>query len=195
MANHCYNEFTVKCSNSVEAHKVLAALNNMYSKDIVYIDDCMKQVGIRVPKNMDYRDHICAEATQNNEDATVIYFTTESAWSPRPNSWKHLIQRISPTAKVYFYAEEPGQGIFQTNNPDYFDKYYVDIFLDKEVEGVEEGTNLCSKEEVISILQKLLRTSNDDIEDLLTLAEETDWGDNGVYIYPIDSFDFMDYDY
>lgn len=123
MANNCYNEFKIKCTNTVEAQKVLDTINEMYDQGIVCVDDCMKHLGITVPTHIDFRDYIWGKAVQYSDDDRVVYLRTESAWGPQPNTWRNIITTISPTAKVFFYAEEPGQGIFQTNNPDYLDKY------------------------------------------------------------------------
>lgn len=51
----------------------------------------------------------------------------ESAWKPLPDMWKAIMQKHAPYCGVYWYAEEPGSEVFETNDlsKKHFDMDYV----------------------------------------------------------------------
>jgi hypothetical protein len=67
-----------------------------------------------------------------NDDNTALEFTTESAWAPCIEVHE-LIEKRFPDLKVYYYAEEPGFELYETNDTEgaYFTgTVVVDIYTD-----------------------------------------------------------------
>lgn len=59
----------------------------------------------------------------------TLKFTTETAWS-QADEVMDLICEKYPSLSYYFYTEEPGMGIYQTNDDEgrfYPERYYVDL--------------------------------------------------------------------
>lgn len=55
-----------------------------------------------------------------------IQIDTETAWGPMNEMWTSLIERYLPDGEFYYTAEEPGNEVYLTNDPDYIEKYYFD---------------------------------------------------------------------
>lgn len=67
-------------------------------------------------------------------DGDVLRFFTETAWSPC-NETFDLVREAFPSLYYYFQAEEPGMGIYETNDEygAYFsDKYFLDVCTPEE---------------------------------------------------------------
>lgn len=63
----------------------------------------------------------------------TLRFTTETAWAPC-NETLDLVCEKFPSLCYYYQTEEPGMGIYETNDSEgkYFtDKYIVDLCIDK----------------------------------------------------------------
>ncbi len=63
-----------------------------------------------------------------------INLGTETAWGPMLKMWLDIIDKYCPGAEFVYTAEESGNGLYQTNDPDYIGKYYVDSW-ENEVEA------------------------------------------------------------
>ena len=100
------------------------------------------------------------------EDQLTI--ETETAWSPMLSIWTKLIDTYIPDARLFYTAEEPGCGIYYTNDYDYVDKYVIDSWID--VESNWEA----SEKEVIETLQKLLNTEITDVNKLINMLYESE---------------------
>lgn len=78
----------------------------------------------------------------------TLKFSTETAWGPC-NEVFDLIRQKFPSLSYYFLSEEPGMGVFQTNDRDgkYFtDKFRADICTPEEEYQCEyfEDKQVCS---------------------------------------------------
>ena len=58
----------------------------------------------------------------------VISFTQETAWNPMFGLWFKIFDKYNLDCDIIYTAEEPGNGIFLTNDDDYIDEYYLDIW-------------------------------------------------------------------
>ncbi len=63
--------------------------------------------------------------------APRLLVTTETAWCPMLKMWVALVKRYCPKSRIVYIAEEPGWGIYVTNDPEYKRKYNMDSFNDK----------------------------------------------------------------
>lgn len=60
------------------------------------------------------------------KDDDVLRFFTETAWSPCNETFE-LVREAFPSLRYYFQAEEPGVGIYETN--DEYGTYFTDRFF------------------------------------------------------------------
>jgi len=102
-----------------------------------------------------------------------ININTETAWGPMLEMWKLLCEKYLPGADIYYTAEECGNGLFQTNDPDVVGKYYIDVW-DTPPDGFEEEESVYEAEEddTIEFLQRVLKTDETDIKKLIDMADE-----------------------
>jgi len=102
-----------------------------------------------------------------------ININTETAWGPMLEMWKLLCEKYLPGADIYYTAEECGNGLFQTNDPDVVGKYYIDVW-DTPPEGFEEEESVYEAEEddTIEFLQRVLKTDETDIKKLIDMADK-----------------------
>ena len=124
MANRCFNEYWITCENQEKAKKLCDFLNSQVENKQNYLDEVMKAINLSIDPNKDYRDYIDSIPYIGRDHQTVI-FTTDSAWTPNPNTWNLICKKFDPNAKLLYYAEEPGCKIFASNNPKILLKYLV----------------------------------------------------------------------
>lgn len=185
MANRCTNLYWALCPTTEEANKLCKFLLGWYNTKKGYIDEIMKSVGIDPESIGNHRDYIDLEPYVK-KGTTTVYFGTDSAWTPNPNTWQEICQKIIPECTLLYYAEEPGSGIFSSNNPDFYTKYYVDVYCEEAVWDANEGSGIYSEEDVVTLLQEALSTREENIDKLLSRAEETDFGEgNSLIVEPI----------
>lgn len=108
-----------------------------------------------------------------------INVNTETAWGPMLEMWKLLCDKYLPGAEIYYTAEESGNGLYQTNDPDVIGKYYIDI-VDTQPDEFEdvEGEYEASLEETVKLLQRIYKTKETDIDKLIKkyeMSDENEW--------------------
>ena len=101
-----------------------------------------------------------------------IYITTETAWGPMLEMWRLLCEKYLPDAEIYFTAEESGNGLYETNDPDVLGTYYIDLWEPPE-EFIDETSEYEADEDyVVGFLQRVLKTDESDIDKLLKMADD-----------------------
>lgn len=116
-----------------------------------------------------------------------LMVSTETAWEPMLAMWDKLVQReLGPEAWIEFMAEEPGFGIFTSNDPEYIGKYKIDSWSD-----VIEN-DFVNKSQLIKILQDLLQTKEKNLKNLMKMLENSSYGDE-IYIHQIKESDIEDW--
>ena len=103
-----------------------------------------------------------------------INLNTETAWGPMLEMWKLLCERYLPGAEIYYTAEESGNCLYQTNDPDMIGKYYIDIWEPPEEFEDEESMYDAEEDVTIEFLQRVLKTDEKDIDKLFSMAEDID---------------------
>lgn len=121
--------------------------------------DTGKTTDVRCRGNMCYKDL--------HEDQLTI--ETETAWSPLMSIWTKLIDTYIPDARLFYTAEEPGCGIYYTNDYDYVDKYVIDSW-NEDIESNWEA----NEEVVVEILQELLNTKVTDVNELINMLYDSE---------------------
>ena len=118
----------------------------------------------------------CRGSLQNFEyHKENIYITTETAWGPMLEMWKLLCDKYLPDADIYYTAEESGNGLYKTNNPDVIGKYYIDTW-DTPPEEFKDVTSEyeASLEYTTHLLQRILDTKESDIDKLIDMLNRSD---------------------
>ena len=105
-----------------------------------------------------------------------IIIDTETAWSPMLEMWQLLCQKYLRGAEIYYTADEGGNELYQTNDPDMIGKYYIDIIdnVPEEFDDIAESEYEATEEMVIKLLQRVLHSDETDIKKLLDLLDESD---------------------
>ena len=101
-----------------------------------------------------------------------INLSTETAWGPMLEMWKLLCEKYLPGSELYYTAEESGNGLFQTNDPDYIGRYYIDVWEPPEEFEEEESVYDAEEDDTIEFLQRVLKTDETDIKKLIDMADE-----------------------
>lgn len=105
-----------------------------------------------------------------------INISTETAWSPMLEMWQLLCQKYLRGAEIYYTADEGGNELYQTNDPDMIGKYYIDIVDDvpEEFDDIAESEYEATEEMVVKLLQRILHSDETDIKKLLDLHYKSD---------------------
>lgn len=115
-------------------------------------------------------------------DGEVLKFFTETAWSPCNETFDLVMEKF-PSLRYYFQAEEPGMGIYETNDEDgtYFpDRYFLDActpdeeYLSEYFETEEEALEWLEEE-----VGKPIKTG----EDVDALAAEWEEQNENAFCY------------
>jgi hypothetical protein len=159
MANDCYTYIDIQFSTEKEAKGACDKIDSWCEKISEsghdnWLGNVCVNAGIMTLEEVygsspKYRCRGSVEYTEVSGDTVQI--TTDTAWSPMLKMWKAICEKHFPEAEIVYSAEEPGAGIFFTNDPVLVGCYNVDLFND-DVDPDRE----CSEESLRSILIKLL---------------------------------------
>ena len=103
----------------------------------------------------------------NYDGANELGISVGDAWCPQLGIYKLLQEKFAPDCELIFIAEEPGCDVYVTNDPEYIDKWIVEL-LDDNPEY--DSLWYVSEDEARKFLQKILNTNEDDMGKLTTLA-------------------------
>ena len=103
-------------------------------------------------------------------DDGILSIETETAWSEM-DEVRRYIEKVYPALKIYYYEEECGCEIYQTNDRhgQFFSSRY--IFDDQDGEGMEYFDK---PETLLAFTSKAMRTKFQTIEELEEAVEESD---------------------
>ena len=101
-----------------------------------------------------------------NKENNTLTFTTETAWKEM-DEWREFIESCYKTIKMLYVTEEPGCGIYQTNDLEgvfFKDKYVLDYTenveyfetIDQAVEFIEELIGLKIEDKTVNGIQEKL---------------------------------------
>lgn len=177
MPNWCCTNMHIYCDDTEKLNNLNSLIDEWTSKD--YMDngfghhwlgnivlgsgvgtvDTNKETDLRCRGTLLYKD-ICGGE---------LIIETETAWSPMMEMWTKIVDKYLPNADLFYTAEEPGCGIFYTNDPDYVDKYVIDSWN----ENIESNWE-ASEENVRELLQELLETDETDVKKLIDMFYYSD---------------------
>ena len=177
MANCCCTNMHIYCDDTEKLNNLNSLIDEWTSKNYmpngfghhwlgnivlgsgVGTVDTNKETDLRCRGTLLYKDICCGELT----------IETETAGSPMMEMWIKIIDKYLPDANLFYTAEEPGSGIFYTNDPDYVDKYVIDSWN----ENIESNWE-ASEENVRELLQELLETDETDVKKLIDMFYYSD---------------------
>ena len=126
----------------------------------------------------------------------VLRVETETAWVPMHELWDALLHKIGSHCHYFYFAEEPGFELYETNDTEkaYFDAdYIIDACWESHnheqfQEYFEEGLNDWTSHDLKPILQELLKDWKSSLQELIMQLTQlqTDWNvGDGIYIHPV----------
>lgn len=181
MPNWCYTSYTFVGDKKEikKLHKLMKQLENRKKPSVesafgtTWLGCLVEALGKK------WEDVWCRGWWDNLElCGNELKFTTETAWSAAEEVMK-FIGEVFPSLGYFYYSEEPGMGIYETNDDTglyYPDRYYVDLcapdksymseyFLNKEDMLASVGDTLkqpfTSEEEVERFFEEAKKENED----------------------------------
>ena len=144
MANTCFTAYVIDGKRK-EVQSLFSKMNNLEKrkKPLEGSDFGNTWLGNLVIKlGGDWRKIYCRGAWSDLDwNGSILRFNTETAWGPMNEVFK-FIKSIYPSLKIYYMAEEDGNGVFITNDAEghYFrDRYRIEYDCDYEYFTTIEG--------------------------------------------------------
>lgn len=172
MANICTNQYKIIFGDEEKAKRFFdfigGGTTSVYNLGVA--------AKISDAERRDVREWIEDKEVSGNS----VRISTESKWTPCPNAWRDIARTFDEDVEVFYEAEEPGCGIFNSNDPEFVGKYVYDFW------DLPEGSVMChcceagvaDEGEMLEILQKALGTNAQDLETLLNLIDSKDLSDS-----------------
>lgn len=191
MPNWCYTNINI-CHNDKDKlkdffDKVEEWRQKPYKKNdfdtysLGWLGNIVGNSGLAEWKDNDFVPSIrCRGSLQTFElKENSINIDTETAWGPMLKMWQLLCEKYLPGADIYYTAEECGNGLYQTNDPDVIGKYHIDVY-DTPPDGFEDidSEYEASLEYTVDVLQRILKTDESDIDkliDKLEMSDDQEW--------------------
>lgn len=126
----------------------------------------------------------------DKDDDDIIYLSTESAWSPSVSMFNKIIDDYFPGLDFTYIAEEPGCGLYMTNDPDYDKMYHCDV-------GIKDGDTFfddCTYDGIKNFIEKKLGKNFEGFDDLLKYLSELDLESEDCIVeyYSIEPYAFVE---
>ena len=178
MPNWCYTNITINHESEAEVEKLEKLIEEWTSKDYmpngfghkwlgnVVLGSGVGTVDTDKATDLRCRGTIC-DYYRNGSELTI---NTETAWSPMMQMWVKILEKYLPGAELVYTAEEPGNGVWCTNDPALVNKWVIDYYGDGDIESDWEA----SEDTVREVLQELLNTTETDVDKLVRMAWDED---------------------
>jgi len=186
MPNWCFNTIRIIGPNKESTEKFFKLLSDWKTEDN-WLGNIVEKSGIDDKKHEKYS---CRGSISylDYDECDQISIDTETAWGPTNEMWYALIEKYLPDGEFFYTSEEPGCGVYETNEPDLLDKYIYDAWGDtsdlteeeakryKEAKADESCWEMSYKdlEELITTLIPV-NSKPEDEEELLNLWENSNF--------------------
>ena len=179
MPNWCYTSITINHENETELQKLSNLIDEWTSKDYmkngfgnnwlgnIVLGSGVGTVDTNKETDLRCRGTIIHSMVTDNQ----LIIDTETAWSPMLQMWVKILEKYLPDAELIYNADECGDGVNDTNDPALAGKYILDYYGDEDIESDWEA----DEETVREVLQKLLDTTETDVEKLIQMVYEDDY--------------------
>lgn len=143
-------------------------------KDVVELTDIVKYAEIFTEdklNSLSIRGNL--EDMQIQNDGSLLIRVT-TPWNPMLLMWVRIFDKYLTDYTMYYMSEESWEGIYITNNPKYIGTYNFDVKDHDSLEeklgkgNVPETESYVSEKRIIEILQNLLKSELNDIDELIT---------------------------
>lgn len=192
MANICSNQYKFIFSDETKAKKFFVFVEGETTDTSSSVYELGIKAGIKNAKNRDIREWV-DNAFINFKKQNVVQITTESKWTPCPNAWVDIATTFDENVGVTYEAEEPGCGIWASNDPELIGQYVLDPIFDSgflEIDELDYG--IVNPEWVVSLLKKLLGEKTYDINLLLEKLKKSKYKDV-LFIHEIEDTPISDW--
>lgn len=197
MPNWCYTKITINHEDERKLKELENKIDEFTSHDYMengfglkWLGNIVGNSGIGTVDENPETDLRCRGSItyiENYGDQLVI--DTETAWTPMLEMWVKLLEKYLPDAELIYSAEECGCGIWSTNDPCMKGCYVIDAL---DMENVESDWE-APEGAVVKLLQELLQTENENIDELLEAFEESDFSYClGIHKWNYDEVDIWD---
>lgn len=165
-------------------------------KDVVELADIVKFAEIFTEDKLNtisIRGNL--EDMQIQKDGSLL-IRVSNPWNPVLLMWVKIFDKYLTDYTMYYLSEESGENIYITNNPKYIGTYNFDIKDYDSLEeklgkgNVPETESYVSKKRIIEILQYLLKSESNDIDELITEFNSSCFVDD----ISINKFDFVPFE-
>lgn len=194
MPNWCYTNITINCKNAKEAKMLHNKIEEWTTSDYCkngfgrfWLGNIVGNSGIdsmKDGKDFSVRCRGTLEYLDYKEGENTVSAVTETAWCPMLKMWEKICEKHLTEHEIIYTAEEPGCGLFYTNDPVLSGVYIIDSMNDdftKRFLG-EPYDSEADKEYLKGILQKCLDSKEESLDDLIKMFEKSDYED--VWIRP-----------
>lgn len=189
MPNWCSSSYVIE-GDKKEVRKLLGIMNRLERRKKPAVKNGFGTAWLGCLVNAlgeDWNKIYCRGDWSNLEMVNdTVRFTTETAWGPC-NEVLDLILQKFPSLSYYFLCEEPGMGIYQTNDGEgkYFsDKYRVDVCTPDEKYQCEYFSD---KSVMYKWLEELFGQPIASDDDIRILVDNLEKKSENAYCY-IDEF-------
>ena len=184
MPNWCTTRITINHDDENKLKEFEKLINEWTSKNYMengfglqWLGNIVGNSGIgTIDKNLETDLRCRGSITWIECDDYQLLIDTETAWVPMLKMWVKLLEKYLPDAELIYSAEECGMGIYSTNDPCLKDCYIMDCYDMEDIESDWEA----SEETVRKILQELLKTDETDVEKLIELLNDSEYGDKMI---------------
>ena len=182
MPNWCYTNITISHHDETKVEDLYKKICEWSHKDFCENGFHDGWLG-NIVGNSGIADPLGKDAPRCRGTLNSIYFeggqislSTETAWAPMLKMWRMLLDKYLPDAELIFTAEEPGCGLFETNDPDVIGKYYIDVCDDPPEDADKDYCDSCwdaEEDYTRTFLQKALKTEESDINKLIKMNDDS----------------------
>ena len=161
-----------------EVQSLFSKMNNLENRKKPLVDNTFGKTWLGCLVNKlggNWQKIYCRGAWSDLDwNGAILRFNTETAWGPMNEVFK-FIKTIYPSLKIYYQAEEDGNGVYITNDTDgcYFsDRFRVEYDLDYEYFSTLEGVcgyvsgiigkEVCTKEDMEAAINEWNSDQEDD---------------------------------
>ena len=183
MCNWCYTSYVIDGKRK-EVQSLFSKMNNLENRKKPLVDNTFGKTWLGCLVNKlggNWQEVYCRGAWSDLfYEGGLLKFNTETAWGPMNEVFK-FIKSIYPSLKIYYMAEEDGNGVFITNDTEgrYFrDRYRIEYDCDYEYFTTIEGLS----EYVSGIIGKEVKTMDDINAAIESWNNATDDYDAMIYL-------------
>lgn len=172
MANICSNQYRFVFSKKEAARKFLDFVEKETAESSSVYELGIK-AGIANAENRDVREWEDSIFIRSPKTPREVVVTSESKWTPCPNAWADIAATFDEGVETYYEAEEPGCGIWASNDPEFVEKFVIDPCYGEgfpEIDALDYG--IYDYGETVRIIENLLGEEVDVLDDLDRLIKK-----------------------